>query len=515
MRRITTFLLLGLPFLSFLLCLGSAPLFDVDEGAFSEATREMFERGDFLSTYLNGAHRFDKPILIYWLQAASVAVLGVNEWAFRLPSALAACGWSYATWAFARTRFGAETGLAALVVAASAVGCLVIGRAATADALLNMLLALTLLDAWRFLESQRQAPLLRAYVWMGLGILTKGPIAVIVPGAVVFLYCLSMRDWRDLGRMAISPLGWMLAGAIALPWYIYQLQTHGELFIDGFILKHNVERFSGTLEGHSGSLFYYVLAVPLLMLPWTGPLLVSLRYVRPDFKEPVRRFLWLWVFFVVGFFSLSGTKLPHYVLYGVTPLFILIALHRSELRRPGLHLIPALLLFGLLAGLPWWASALGELDRVPAYYRLVLGSISPSLMWLVGPVVALIGWWVWVQSEKEPSRGAVPAWHWLSPAAVLLAVLLSGLGWPWLGGLLQGGTKAVALNSRGYSEPVVLWETTAPSVSVYRQAVTLRQQPAAGGLAIIRVDKIGQKPVEILFEQQGMALVRWLPEVAP
>lgn len=94
----------ALPLLALLLSLGSAPLFDRDEGAFSEATREMLARGDFLSTWLDGEPRYDKPILIYWLQALAVLLLGVNEWAFRLPSALAACGWAWAVWAFARPR---------------------------------------------------------------------------------------------------------------------------------------------------------------------------------------------------------------------------------------------------------------------------------------------------------------------------------------------------------------------------------------------------------------------------
>ena len=71
-------------------------LFDHDEGAFSEATRGMFERGDFLTTYLNDRFRFDKPILIYWLQAASIAVFGTEVWAFRLPSVIAGILWVYA-----------------------------------------------------------------------------------------------------------------------------------------------------------------------------------------------------------------------------------------------------------------------------------------------------------------------------------------------------------------------------------------------------------------------------------
>lgn len=171
-------LVFALPLFSFLLCLGGAPLFDVDEGAFSEATREMFERGDFLFTYLNGAPRFDKPIFIYWLQALGYLVFGASEWAFRLPSALAAVVWSYATWHFARERFGRDAALVALAVASTALGPFAIGRAATADALLNCLLALTLFDVWRHLESGARAPLLRAFLWMGLGALTKGPVAL-------------------------------------------------------------------------------------------------------------------------------------------------------------------------------------------------------------------------------------------------------------------------------------------------------------------------------------------------
>src|SRR5690242_18173831 len=125
--------------LSLFLRLGDAPLFDVDEGAFSEATLEMFQRGDFLSTYLNGEPRYDKPILIYWLQAVSVSLLGVSELAFRLPSALCASLWVALTFAFARRQFGAGQALVAAGIMGTSLGVYIIGRAATADALLNLL----------------------------------------------------------------------------------------------------------------------------------------------------------------------------------------------------------------------------------------------------------------------------------------------------------------------------------------------------------------------------------------
>src|SRR5947199_1263766 len=104
---------------SFYWMLGAAPLFDVDEGAFSQATLEMFQRGDFLSTYLNGEPRYDKPILVYWLQAASVALFGVREWAFRLPSALCATGWAWLTYAFVKRSYGMERALLAAALLAT------------------------------------------------------------------------------------------------------------------------------------------------------------------------------------------------------------------------------------------------------------------------------------------------------------------------------------------------------------------------------------------------------------
>jgi len=88
-------------------------LFDHDEGAFSEATRGMFERGDFITTYLNDRIRFDKPILIYWLQAASVAAFGTDVWVFRLPSALAGILWVLAIFAFTRKVTDQQTAIAA------------------------------------------------------------------------------------------------------------------------------------------------------------------------------------------------------------------------------------------------------------------------------------------------------------------------------------------------------------------------------------------------------------------
>ena len=199
--------------------LGRAPLFDVDEGAFSQATLEMFQRGDYLSTYLNGRPRYDKPILVYWLQAAAVAALGVSEFALRLPSALCASLWALLTLLFARRYFGLQRGLLAAALLATSLGVYIIGRAATADALLNLLIAASMFGAWLHLDTGRRSWLYATFAAIGLGFLAKGPVAILVPLAVTFLFCLLRRDLATWARAVFDWRGFLLFVAIAAPWY--------------------------------------------------------------------------------------------------------------------------------------------------------------------------------------------------------------------------------------------------------------------------------------------------------
>src|SRR5690625_1978774 len=103
-------------FISFLAAIGGYALFDLDEGAFSQATLEMLANGNFLVTYLDGAPRYDKPILIYWFQALSVKLFGINEFAFRLPSALAATAWAAALFYFVRETLDRTSAAVAVLV---------------------------------------------------------------------------------------------------------------------------------------------------------------------------------------------------------------------------------------------------------------------------------------------------------------------------------------------------------------------------------------------------------------
>ena len=515
-----------LPLLLLSIRLGAAPLFDVDEGAFSEATREMFERGDFLSTFLNGAPRYDKPILIYWLQAASVLAFGQNEFAFRFPSALAAALWCHAVAVFGAPRLGQRAALFGCGIAATSLGVFVIGRAATADSLLNLLIALTLFDAWRHIERMSSgtaagsnAALYRAYLWIALGVLTKGPVAVLVPAATVFLYALlggSAFRLQAALRMFFDARGWIILVIVAAPWYAAALAIHGRDFIDGFLLRHNVERFTGTLQGHSGSAFYYVLMVPLLLLPWLAWLVAAIGVgwhdVRARSMVPLHRFLWIWCLFVIVFFSLSGTKLPHYALYGCTPLFVLMAAARERVTHVWLAALPLLLLFAFLIVLPNGFVHAAEAGWIKdAYYRATALRAEAGLPAFYRPVawVALLLALVMLARRwRLGTHSTTPADRVLA-ASVIATITLCTSAAPYVGEVLQGPVKRAALAARAMPEPAVTWNFHMPSFAVYRQRVTPIGTPQAGELALTRIDRLPKDAdVETVFQEGGVALVK-------
>ena len=517
--------LLALALLAYwLLWLGAAPLFDVDEGAFSEASREMLRSGDWLHTTLNGTDRFDKPILVYWLQAVSLAVFGVNEFAARLPSALCGWGWSLAAGFFAFQRWGRAAGLAVACIVATSAGPLFIGRAATADALLNLLLVLTLFDAIRFVEldvaGERAAALRklrRAFLWAGLGLLAKGPVAVVVPAGALFAWAILVRGdaWRTVLRAASDWRAWCIALVVSLPWYLYALNRHGQAFIDGFFLRHNLDRFSGPLEGHQGSVLYYVVVLPLVMLPWTALLLPALstlwREWRVKAATPAVRLLAGWGGFVLVFFSLSGTKLPHYVLYGFTPFALLAARALAQGARVTAWLAAALAgaMVLLTTASPGLAVRLAQAQTDPYWRALVDPETLPAApAWGVATAVALAiavlaGWRF---ARRDAIGGAVVA-------AIACGLWLTGAIVPWWGQVLHGPARELSLLAREHGWPLVQWRADQPSAAFYRDAPAPRRAPQPGEVALSREDRLAQPGADvpprfdIVARSRGLVLI--------
>ncbi len=502
--------------LAFFWQLGQAPLYDLDEGAFTEATREMLASGNYITPHKDGQPRYDKPVLIYWLQAASVQILGLNELALRLPSALAATAWVLALWVFVRERLDSPTATVAALTMVLSLQVALIAKAAVADAILNLFIALTFFDIYRYALAPRRGLALRVFLWMGLGFLTKGPVAVFFPLVVSLIWFLSRGQGRTLWQAAFTPLGWLIFLGVAGPWYLAIYLDNGPGFFESFFLKHNAGRFGGALHGHSGSVFYYFAVLPLILLPFTGWFLRLLPTLRRAWADPLDRFLWLWFLSVFVFFSFSGTKLPHYMLYGATPLFVLMARHRDLLTQRWLALAPPLVFLALLfalpdllplipaaEGRPHQAALLAEgLHLLDADYRVWTGL---GLALALG--LALI-----------PAAGAKP-WQRLVLIGLVQTLVVFGALTPRVMEALQGPVKEAGLLAKGLGLPTVVYRTSMPSFSVYREAITPQIGPerplAPGDLVFLRIDKLkaleGELPGvgrEVLFQRGPVALVR-------
>lgn len=485
--------------------LGQAPLFDVDEGAFAEATREMLASGDYLHTTLNGEPRFDKPIGVYWLQAVAVAAFGLNEFALRLPSALSIWAMALALCAFIAPRYGRPVAAFSGLLLVSSIGMLSIGRAATADGLLNLLLALAGLDLWRFLESgdDRRA-LRRACLWIGLGLLVKGPVAALVPGAAGLLWCAGSRQWRA-ARIALGDWrAWAILFAVALPWYAYAWDRHGMAFVNGFILKHNLGRYGSAMESHGGGLLYYVGMAPLLALPWTLLLAGAAGRLHQRWRsDPLLRYLAGWAGFVFVFFTFSATKLPHYVLYGSAPAVLLCAHCAADagVRMQRWLLASYALAVALLLALPllliFHADALGH----PVFGPLARAAAVPQSMLASGLLLLAAAFAsCWLRAGFAARYGAL---------LLLFALWFVQAVAPWWAGMLQAPVKEAGLLARQLGEAAVQWQLHRPSLAVYQQAIAPRRAPRPGELALVTLGKgPPASEYDILRERGGIALVR-------
>lgn len=492
---------------SFFWMLGAAPLFDVDEGAFSQATLEMFQRGDFLSTYLNGQPRYDKPILVYWLQAAAVLLLGPTEWAFRLPSALCASAWAAMTYLFARRFYGAERAALAAVVLATSLGVFIIGRAATADALLNSLIAAAMFSAYLHLTTGERRWLYATHGAIGLGLLAKGPVAVLVPLASTLIYCLLKRDWRTWARAVFDWRALLLLVAIAAPWYIVILVKEGRGFIDGFIMKHNVGRFSGPVSGHAGSLVYYFPWLIALSLPFTALLFAAGRRIRDVWRDDLQAYLLIWFGFVFVFFSFSGTKLPHYVLYGYTGLAILMAVHGADMKSGAWALLPVLAFFVGLILLPY-AVNYAVKSVSDEFARQALGAALAQFDTGYFAYLAVMSAVV-LYAMKE-RRTPLP--RKLVVFGLAAVVSLATLVVPIAGFAQQAAVKEAALLCRERGFDCVMWRLNAPSFSVYRGAPTPSRDPRPGDVIVTKVSRMAELPrslsYDVLYSKRGIILAR-------
>lgn len=327
-------LLLILPGVLLYPCL-SFRLFEPDEGRYAEIPREMLLRGDWIVPHLQGEPYLDKPPLFYWLVMGSYQLLGVHDWAARLVPALALHGCVLVTYLLGRRSLGERAAFWGALALSLAPGFISMGRLLLLDGLLALCVTLANFAAF---EAVRHGRFNRGW-WLfsaaacGLGILTKGPVALLLVLPPLYAYGWLTRSGSRVSGRALLAFAAVALG-IALPWYA-AICVRMPAFAGYFLWQHNVVRFMTPFD-HQRPVWFYgpvllagLLPVSLLVLPF-------LRFLLSGDPEVMRRRCpeLGWVLLAGGwcvfFFSLSGCKLPTYVLPAFPPLALALGYYLTE-----------------------------------------------------------------------------------------------------------------------------------------------------------------------------------------
>jgi len=309
------------------------PLTDRDEARFGEASREMLQRGDYIVPWFNGEWRFDKPVLIYWCQAASYRAFGENPFAARLPSVLFTTATAMLLVRWGRKITGDnKTALMSGAMFVAGLHVAIIGRVATADMALVFFYSVSAWSGWELTRPEQ--PRRKFYWWifyisLALGFLAKGPEAWLPLIGMILGRILRKDSFRlPLGETFV---GLIVTVALSSLWGIPALaQTNGAYFNVG-MGEHVLHRSTGVNDGHGLAGFFGFLAtLPVYFLtffvsffPWSTRVPSALRRWWPARgRDDIGWYLLAQVALVVGVFSLVRTKLPHYTM----PAFPLLTL---------------------------------------------------------------------------------------------------------------------------------------------------------------------------------------------
>ena len=345
--------------------LGLRPLYKPDEGRYGEIPREMVASGDWLTPRLNGFKYFEKPPLQYWATAAAFTVFGINDWAARLWTGLAALAGVWMAFAAGNRLFGRPAGAFAAAILASSPLYVLLGQINTLDMSVSLFLSAAV---FAFSLAQGESELRARRRWMlafwaacAGAVLSKGLIGIVLPVAAVGLYVLVRRDWALLLRLELLR-GGLLFFALTAPWFVAVSLANPEFAYFFFVQEHWL-RFTTKMHHRSEPAWFFLPVLAVGAWPWllaiAGGWIESLR-PPPGRAFSAALFLALWALVVLGFFSASGSKLPPYILPLVPALAVLAGSFLA--RRTGNRFLVAQALFAavgamLLGGAAWWLSA--------------------------------------------------------------------------------------------------------------------------------------------------------------
>ncbi len=410
---------------------GLMGLLEPTETRYAQIAREMRASGDWMAPRLDGLLHLHKPPLAYWAAGAGMQVFGANAWGARVPVALASVLTLLFTASAARRRFGAllqSTTLPAWLL----LGCVLfatVGRTLASDPFL----AAAVTGWWAL------APSPWALALLGVGFLAKGPV-VLLPTLLPVLLAAPWRRERAPLALLGPAWGWLLAAAIALPWFVAMaVRTPG--LLPYWLGNQLWERYATTVHQRGGPPWYFLGVLIAGALPWTPALIAGLVHVWRERARLEARLLLLWLLAPLAVFSCSGSKLPAYLLPCMPAAALLAAIGFERGGRAVRHATGLLLL--VLAAAGWIAARhlLGKLIGIdpPEAFHI------PGGLWLALAALALAAFRV---TDGPLARTALLVAVGFAAAIVALARYDRALGSP-------RAVVEVLRENRRAGEPVV------------------------------------------------------------
>lgn len=416
-KRDLTALWLGLgTIIIYLLFTWLLPVTDPVESNYALTAREMVLRGDYMTPYIYGHPWFDKPIWTYWMLIGAYNLFGFTDFASRLPGVIAG-GVSVSLMYYGVKRLFEDRkfAISASVIMGTFFEFWYITHAVITDQYLFLFSMGTFFYAYFGLRDKKVKDLCLAYAFAGLAVLDKGPVGLVLPGMLLIVFLLVMKEWRKL-LFLFHPLGLIVFAVIALPWYLYMYSLHGWGFMDAFLGLHNYVRATISEHPRFNVWDYYIVIWILSLLPWNALVVYGLRYAKRD-----SRYIYslVWALGVILFYSCMATKYSTYTYISLIPfgIFGALGLQQWQLRHEG-KTVARWKSVAMIGG-----PALFLIIAVVGAGMVYLPSAGIVLILTLIAVVALL-WWSY---RKERSAYS---WQRYTTAAVLVffTVIASLLG---------------------------------------------------------------------------------------
>lgn len=374
-------------------------IYILDEAKNSECAREMLEQKELFEPTFNYNLRKDKPPLHYFFMMLSYAIFGVNEWAARFFSAIFGALTILITFIYTAKFLNKKIAFYTSLILLSSIHLNIQFHLAVPDPYLIFFFCWSLFLFYSAIKISRIKDLILMYISIGLAVLTKGPMAIALPGLIFLLFLIFTKNFNRASIKKLRPfMGIAIVLVITLPWFIINgLQTNWE-WTRGFFLNHNLSRFSSEMEGHGGIFLVTFLYVIIGLLPFSLFFIPAFKVAWINKKNTFLLFNLIAALTIIGFFAISQTKLPNYTVPAYPFLAVIIAYSLYKFPEIKINLKPYLITLLIVS----FILPIGGYFALKADTSLV--SASPAAFWfLVLPIGVIFSYILLTKKQTEKS----------------------------------------------------------------------------------------------------------------